>query len=175
MTGIKHSSNIVGHQSLVAHFDLATAVLHQLQRKFHRQTQLSEGDQSHQVASDFVIGFVVVGKITIGVSLIEVGRVDDRLARCRRKLLGRGFQFDASSEAAENGPILARQFHEDVNQVVFRAFRQRRAEPLRGFGLFGNFPLAAFGHFHSPFLPMFPGSSTASNSVGSGPLQPHAD
>jgi hypothetical protein len=118
---------------------------------------------------------VVVGKIMIRVALTEIGRIGTRLARRSGKFLGRGLQFDARSKAAENDSILVRQFHEDVNQLVLRAFRQRRAEPLRGIGRLGNFLHATFGHFHSPFLLTFPGSSTASNSVGSGLPQPHAD
>ena len=68
-----------GHQSFVAHFDLAASLLHQFLRKLHRQWQLPQSDQAAQVAFYFVVGVVIVSEVAVDVPLIEIGCLVDGL------------------------------------------------------------------------------------------------
>ena len=68
------------------HLDLVAPALHQLQRQWHRQPQLSRRDQAAQVPFHLGVGLVVAGEVAVDVPLIEGGCVGDRLAR-------RGDQF----------------------------------------------------------------------------------
>jgi hypothetical protein len=48
--------------------------------------------------------------MAIGVSLVEVGRIRDRLACCRCEFLGRGFQLESRVEAGSGIPKLSCSF-----------------------------------------------------------------
>ena len=84
----------------------------------------------------------------------KVGGIRDRLAGRGHEFVGRGFQLESRIEPPEDSPIFFRQLHKDVNQLAFRAFRQRLASLFQASGLrsLSAFFEVAFGMIQSRHL-----------------------